>query len=93
MKIYKIIHSGLGNRLLFILEVLKANSSNEDITIIWMNNEHCDGFYNDYFLPINNITITQNEQFNNIIPTSKHSIHHSFKDYDILHNININIDI
>ncbi len=99
MKIYKIIPSGLGNRLLYILEVLRSNNNNEHITIIWNNNEHCDGFYNDFFLPINNITITQNEQFDNIIPSNKHYINHTSEDYDrpeyynIFHNIKINIDI
>lgn len=99
MKYYKIIESGLGNRLLYILEIIKSNTNNEDITIIWNNNQHCDGCYNDFFLPINNMTITQNVDFNNIIPTSKHFIHHTFEDYDkteyynILRNIKINIDI
>lgn len=95
-KNYEIIHSGLGNRLLYILELIKANP-NEKMNLLWKKNDHCNGHFNDYFAAIQDVTITPTvENGTNVIPSNRKLIHTWFEYYDkkeyydLLHHIKLN---
>jgi len=60
------MRSGLCNRLRYIIPYMslinESNNVKSKIIIIWSSDEHCNGFYLDYFQPIDNVTFVTNQE-------------------------------
>ena len=66
----KIIHSGLGNRMLHLMKLIRDNPDKK-INIYWNVNNHCNGRFDECFLPIENLIITSDNDTN---------VNHKFQD-------------
>ena len=55
--------SGLSNRLRTVLGYVNViNATNKHLLVIWLPDAQCNGYFLDYFLPIDNVTFTMKTQ-------------------------------